>query len=188
MLKNNIILICLTTASMLFNINLNVPQTYQNPELPNGCEVTSLTMAVDYKGYNFDKITLANTLPHSSNPNLGFIGSPFSRSGFYCFNKPICAVCDTNGINYEDITGCDVNRLNLELIKGNPVVVWGTLRWTQPTYCRNGLYSNLHCVCLKGYNGDCYIIADPLYGERYIPKSQFVNIWTIMGKRAVVIK
>jgi hypothetical protein len=27
-----------------------------------------------------------------------------------------------------------------------------------------------------------------LYGERYIPKSQFVNIWTIMGQRAIVIK
>ena len=32
---------------------------YQEPELPTGCEVTALTMAMNYSGCNVDKYTMA---------------------------------------------------------------------------------------------------------------------------------
>ena len=40
---------------------LNVEQLLQNPELPSGCEVTSLTVALNYLGYDIDKITMCDT-------------------------------------------------------------------------------------------------------------------------------
>ena len=36
-------------------ILLDVPQILQNPELPNGCEITSLCEVLRYLGFDADK-------------------------------------------------------------------------------------------------------------------------------------
>lgn len=53
----------------------------QRPELPTGCEITSWTMMANYEGVKISKITAANVMPRSSNPNYGFMGSPYYSSG-----------------------------------------------------------------------------------------------------------
>ncbi|NLY78771.1 MAG: hypothetical protein GX072_02350, partial [Lysinibacillus sp.] len=42
---------------------LQVPVVLQNPELPNGCEITSLTAILNYYGINVDKMTLSDRMP-----------------------------------------------------------------------------------------------------------------------------
>ena len=52
------------------------------PDLPNGCEVTSLAMLLNYYGINVTKEDLAQKIAHVSsydgnyrgNPNKGFVG------------------------------------------------------------------------------------------------------------------
>ena len=47
-------------------IHLPVPLILQNPELPNGCEITSLCMLLRYLGFDADKCLLAdNYLPRT---------------------------------------------------------------------------------------------------------------------------
>ena len=39
---------------------LNVKCVLQNPELPTGCEITALTIVLNYLGYDVDKLTMAD--------------------------------------------------------------------------------------------------------------------------------
>ena len=42
------------------NVKLNVKCILQNPELPTGCEITSLTTVLNYYGYNVSKTTMSD--------------------------------------------------------------------------------------------------------------------------------
>ena len=44
---------------------------YQEPELPTGCEVTALTMAMNYSGCNVDKYTMATEYLRSEERRVG---------------------------------------------------------------------------------------------------------------------
>lgn len=54
------------TASDARLSKINVPLIAQRPELPSGCEVTSLAMALKFYGVNVSKTTLANKMPYDS--------------------------------------------------------------------------------------------------------------------------
>ncbi|WP_225361522.1 C39 family peptidase [Limosilactobacillus reuteri] len=54
----------------------------QLPELPTGCEITAVTMMLRYAGYDVNKVQLANIMPRSNNGDYGFVGNPFSLSGW----------------------------------------------------------------------------------------------------------
>ena len=77
-------------------IKLPVPQILQNPELPNGCEITSCCEVLRFLGFPADKCDLAdNYLPQSkawygTDPNLLYMGNPrldgdTPDTGYYCF-------------------------------------------------------------------------------------------------------
>lgn len=62
---------------------INVPLEKQLPDLPNGCEVTSLSMLLKYYGINVSKLELSSNIKHVSsfigndyrgNPHVGFVG------------------------------------------------------------------------------------------------------------------
>lgn len=54
---------------------LNVPLERQLPDLPNGCEVTSLSMLLNYYDINVSKLELSSNIKHVSS----FIGNDFVR-------------------------------------------------------------------------------------------------------------
>lgn len=76
------------------------PIIQQLPELPTGCEITALTMVLQYYGLDADKITMAEKyLPclssigiyegrdgklYGNNMNQYFIGNPESAHGIIC--------------------------------------------------------------------------------------------------------
>lgn len=176
---------------------LPVANIMQNPDLPNGCEITSLTICLNYKGYSVDKCDMSdNYLPKwadlTGDPEYYYLREPRSN-GFYCFASCICTTIDNynnaNGtsIPYANLTGSDVSTLYQELENGNPVVVWGTLRWGTPRQYSSGLYSNLHCMVLSGYTDTTVTITDPIYGVTTVKRSTFETVWRQMGSRAVVV-
>ena len=146
-----------------------------------GCEATSLLMGMKGKGYalDVDLRTFLDGMPKTaSNPAKGFVGSPYkadptkkTRTTIY---PPILAeYARQYGADVWDFSGSSVQELRAELLAGNPVVIYATLRWEKPFYRyyniegqTQRLLSNNHAVLVCGYDSETnyYYIADP-YNE-----------------------
>ncbi len=84
----------------------NVPIISQTPELPTGCEATSLTMLLNYYGNNISKFEVADLMPkgkkpywynnqlYGSDPNKEFVGSPYDPNSYGIFKDPILGMID----------------------------------------------------------------------------------------------
>ena len=71
-------------------VQLDAQPVLQNPELPTGCEVTTLTAALNYAGYPVDKVTMADKYLIQSDPYLttfgeAFVGSPHNSNAWGCY-------------------------------------------------------------------------------------------------------
>lgn len=124
--------------------------TGQMPELPTGCEITSLTMVLNYYGYPVDKMTMAlDYLPtlgwtdiyygndgtvYGNDIYNYFIGDPQSETdGLSCGAGAIVTAANNyladngNAMQAEDETGAEPEQLYRFVSEGTPVVVWGTI-------------------------------------------------------------
>ena len=206
-----------------FSLNVDVPAGYslpqayviegfnavlQEPELPTGCEVTSLAADLNYLGFNIDKITLCdNFMPISLAGQVvmdeAYVGNP-RYDGFGCNANVIVQTADKYFASVDspcygvDLTGQELNEVLYQVTQGRPVLVWSTigLRLSYPEYvwtASNGKELVFdwyqHCMVVYGFDYDQGIIyaADPLEGNVTYPIDQFENIYGIMGKQAVVI-
>lgn len=199
-----------------FTVSLPVKNILQNPELPQGCEITSLAIAMNYKGYKVNKVNLANFyLPmvdydtHISYAEDFFVGDPSEEYpyGLYCLERAIVKTIDNYNkdnptVSYK--TPTSLSGLYSELDKGNPVMVWVTLwdpdkdDFENPDMTKHENYTeyyNLHCMVLTGYSDTRVSLADPLAkdsdpldGIRIIDRDRFEAVWRTMGNRAVSIE
>ncbi|MEE8821960.1 C39 family peptidase [Lactobacillus sp.] len=113
---------------------LNVPLENQMPDLPNGCEVTSLSMLMNYYGIKVSKNELAETIQHvdsftdggkyRGNPHQGFVGHmSIANAGWCVYNEPLYNVARKYTSHIENITGSDFLSL-LKLVSiGHPVLI-----------------------------------------------------------------
>ena len=142
------------------SVILNVPYISQYPDLPLGCEATSLTELLRYKGISVTKNKIAKEIPKSpnKNPNLGFVGSQYTRQeGIFqtIYPKALEKTAKKYRPNSADITGASVEDLEKELIKGNPSVVWITANCKDAKmgYWNKGTSSNTYCpFCLSPFS------------------------------------
>lgn len=200
-----------------FNLSADIPRSFyldvkeelQEPELPTGCEATALSMALQYEGFDVDKVEIAEEylLYNRENDNLaeGFIGDPFASNGAGCFSPAITATADyyfeVKGEDYRayDISGTEMEKLYAYVAAGTPVMVWTTMYMQQPTFqdevseykgriCR--WYSEEHCVVLTGYDLDAGTVRvnDPLDGIVDRDMEEFAAIYEMTGESAVVLK
>lgn len=118
----------------------------QNPELPNGCEVTSLAMVLTAWGYPADKVTLAdNCLPCEDfwfdeagnrmgpDPDQAYAGDPASATGgWYCLEGAIVTAANAwissngGGAQAQALTGLSREELEEFAQAAVPLVVWIT--------------------------------------------------------------
>ena len=151
------------------NVSLDVNVIYQFPDMPSGCEVTSLTMVLNYMGINVTNKYLADNYLDSSTYGMSesFVISESSKEqliGYLCDNKP--------------------------------VIIWNT-QDMQPTYIEeyklNGYKftwrGNEHCVVLCGYNEEdnTFEIADSIAGKVRRDADTFFKRYEDMLSQAVII-
>lgn len=60
-------------------IKNNAKVICQRPQMPTGCEITAVTMMLNFAGKKVSKYQAAKVMPRSSNPNKGFMGSPYKK-------------------------------------------------------------------------------------------------------------
>ena len=185
---------------------LPVETIYQRPSLPNGCEITSATIVLNYLGFHVDKLTMADVyLPkqypfYAVNPNVAYMGNP-RGNGWYCYAQPLVKAInsylkDVGNTEYKakDITGSSVDELKQYIREGNPVVFWGTINFAFPRKSGQYVlptgerpYVNLHCLVLKGFDDEYMYIADPLGYTNKVKIEWWTQIYKSMGSRAVII-
>lgn len=191
------------------DLKSNFKAINQNPELPTGCEVTSLTMTLNYLGVNADKSDIADNYIDkgpigSTDFNKKFVGDPRDVNSYGCYAPVIVNAANKyltakgSSLNATNISGKDLEELFTSYIDKNiPVIVWGTVdnregRYTT-TWKVDGQdlkwYSPEHCMVLVGYDNDKVWVADPMHGDvRSYKKSTFKDRYNSLKKQAVVIQ
>lgn len=214
--KHNINIPIKEAAGKSSNILLDAPFIKQNPELPRGCEVTSLAMLLNHSGISVDKMTLAHQVKKvpfekngfRGNMNDGFVGNmqTMAKPGIGVYHGPIKDLAemyfpgtaiDFNG-DVVDFTGKDFNEVIHHLNQKRPVWVLVTStfnivpknKWhTWKT--KNGplkITYRMHSVLVTGYDNHYIYVNDPLASKnRRLPRQQFIAGWEQMGRQAITI-
>lgn len=187
---------------------LDVPLINQmdHPRLYNGCEVTSLTMILNYKGISVSKNDLANEIKRvpfryengqRGNPNEGFVGNMEDGPGLGVYHGPLLELAQQYvGNRARDLTGKAFDLVLEELAEENPIWVIVPSRfvpvsnfstWDTPQGPVDVTFS-MHSVVITGFDEDNVYINDP-YGakNRRVNKDSFIKAWEQMGSQAIVI-
>ncbi|MBR3834652.1 MAG: C39 family peptidase [Lachnospiraceae bacterium] len=179
----------------------------QDPELPAGCESVSLTMILNYLGYDLDKTHIVDEyLVYSDNFVMGYCGDPYSNStggGCYAPGMTITAnnFLKANGSVHTayNITGTDFDTLLEYVAEGHPILIWTTINMAD---CSKANYNydeegnayawdyNEHCVVLAGYDfkAGTVTIYDPIDGVVYRDMENFKVTYEGMDEMAIIIK
>nr|WP_295970929.1 C39 family peptidase [uncultured Bacillus sp.] len=195
------------------SVLLDAPVIKQMPELPRGCEVTSLAMMLQYAGIQADKMVLAqqikkdptpyrkeNGIIYFGHPNNGFVGDMYSYQtpGLGVYHRPITKLAEQYlPGRIHDLTGSDFQEIKKHLSDGRPVwVIINTAyrrldksyfqTWQTPSGPIDITYKE-HSVLITGYDANYVYFNDPLTGEKNkkAPITDFEESWVQMGRQAI---
>ena len=148
----------------------------QNPELPTGCEITAVTMMLRYAGANVNKIQLANEMPRSNNGDYGFVGNPFSVTGWWVFPTGVAPVVNKHLGHSQVMTGASLESIKNKLLNGHLVVAW--------VANVNGFVN--HAIALTGYNGNTLYYNNPWTARKEsMSVPNFYTHWNADKQRAL---
>lgn len=192
---------------------LNVSVIRQMPELPRGCEVTSLAMLLNYSGTKANKMTLAKQVKkdpakltrkngkiYFGHPNYGFVGNmyTFNKPGLGVFHKPIEALAEKYKPNrIKNLTGKPFETILSYVSAGHPVWVINTSWFSrvpnsywQTWHTSHGtvrITYKEHSVVITGYDSKYVYFNDPLDGtkNKKRPIKTFVEGWKQFGSQAI---
>lgn len=153
----------------------------QLPELPTGCEVTSLTMTLRYLGFEAEKTEIAGKYLVKDEVFKGndsklygpdfryvFAGNPSEEnSSFGCMAPCIVSAAqkyldeNKSDLMPVNLTGTEFDELFSFIDQDIPVIIWSTMglaapeynvKWTTPEGEEVTWPQNEHCVVLSGYD------------------------------------
>lgn len=150
----------------------------QRPNMPTGCEITAVTMMLNFAGVHVSKEQATRIMPRSHNPNKGFIGSPYKNFplGYWVAPGGVKPVVDHYLGHANIMTGCSLSAIKKKLLRSHLVVVW--VGWFDG-------FSN-HALALTGYHGNTLYYNDPWTGtKRAMSVGEFERHWALDGHRAI---
>lgn len=118
--------------------SMEVDPILQLPELPTGCEITTLAMLLDAVGFQVDKVQLAEgylTCKSEGEATFqqAFIGSPYDSAGYGCYAPVIVdtarkyLAAQNSGRIVKDLTGAKFEDLLQEVASNHPVAIWASI-------------------------------------------------------------
>ncbi|WP_054661146.1 C39 family peptidase [Secundilactobacillus kimchicus] len=111
-------------ATVSTTYKLWVPLIAQRPQLPTGCEITATAMMLQFAGAKVTKLSLTREMPRSSDPNKGFVGSPYSKSGWYIYPKAVLPIVKRHLGSAQNLTGARLSTIKKYVRHDHPVVVY----------------------------------------------------------------
>jgi Uncharacterized protein conserved in bacteria len=191
-------------------VRLDAPLILQNPELPRGCEVTSLAMMLAQANVRVDKMELAANLkkiPYRTNhkqgdPDDGFVGDMYhlNTPGFGVYHQPLADLAGQYlPFRIDDLSGQSFDAVLASLDKGRSVVVWTNVTFRP---LPGGAFENWqtdngtvrvtrseHAVLVTGYDSGHIYFNNPL-GEKneQADRTSFIQAWKQMGSQAMTYR
>lgn len=196
------------------NVELDAPLVEQLPELPRGCEVTSLCMLLAYHDIHADKSILAEEVKRNpatferkdgkvyfGNPHNGFVGDmyAFDTPGLGVYHKPIAELAKEYAENKTvlDFTGEDFDSIKEQLSMERPVWVIINSHYQklpdsqfQTWHTEDGpieITYRQHSVLVTGYDDEYVYFNDPLNYHHKADIKHFEDAWIQMGQQAITI-
>ncbi|OEF99876.1 hypothetical protein BHF71_01505 [Vulcanibacillus modesticaldus] len=215
--NNSIIKLPISLANDSYQLKekalIDAPLISQLPELPRGCEVTSLAMLLQYAGVNVDKMELARKIKrdptpykvvdnriHYGNPEYGFVGNMYSfdEPGLGVYHGPIRELMESYLPGQTiDLTGRPFKDLFYFISNDIPVWVIINTKYKELSpdafevwYTKTGpiqVTYKQHSVLITGYDEEYVYFNDPLLNikNNKAPIKEFENAWKQMGLQAV---
>lgn len=195
-----------STTEFPKSVDLELSIMSQYPDIPAGCESVSLTMLLNYYGYDLDKYEIIdNYLIYSDNYVIGYYGNPYASTGGGCYAPGMTDTANSflsaHGSEYTavNISGTDFNDLLDYIADGTPVLVWTTIglgncsKDYDEVYYNDTVYSwdfMEHCVVLTGYDltNNTVTVYDPIDGIVTRDKDTFEEIYNEMYKMCIVLE
>jgi uncharacterized protein YvpB len=200
-------------AKIKNKVLLSIPVQAQYPELPRGCEVTSLSMLLHSAGVSIDKLTLAHQIKKDAakkeskngkvvfgNPNIGFVGNMYtlSQPGYAVYSKPVFDLAERYlPGRMVNLTEKSFDSIKLYLSENKPVwaIVNTEYRKLPESYFQTWtteeghvrITKKEHSVLITGYDQKNVYFNDPLTGQKNkkAPYPGFVSGWEQMGSQAL---
>lgn len=150
----------------------------QLPEMPTGCEITAVTMMINFAGVKVTKQQAAKVMHYSSNPNKGFIGSPYKKwpGGYWVAPNGIKSVVKHYLGTSQVMTGASMTSIKKKLLRSHCIVMWV------------GMFDGIsnHAITLTGYHNGLIYFMDPWTGtKRSIKESTLKVHWALDAHRAL---
>lgn len=162
----------------VYGVENAVPLISQLPELPTGCEMTAVTMLLQYKGIKVTKFQVADQTPKTvtMDANQGFIGDPYKVTGGWVYPQGIAPVLQQYLGTSDDLTGTSLSKIYQKLLHGHPVIIWLANFDGQPN----------HAVTLTGYKNKTIFYNDPWTNRRdQISQADLLMHWDENERRAL---
>ncbi len=194
-------------------VKIDAPVIPQLPELPRGCEVTSLAMLLHSAGVEADKMELAEKVKkhpakreirdgkiYYGDPHNGFIGDMYSfeTPGLGVYHAPIMELAEAYlPGQMVNLTGQTFEELKIPLSDGRPVwvIINTEYRKLEDSYFQTWhtesgeiqITRKEHSVLITGYDKDFVYFNDPLTGKKNKKASikDFEKSWVQMGSQAI---
>lgn len=182
------------------------PDSYQiegvvtNPQwFTLDCEARTAVDWAAFYGVPIDENAFLGSLPHSDNPDLGFVGRFDGQQGQLPPNSygihadPIADQLNEFGVSARSAKGLSWEDLKYEIAFGRPVIAWviyntvpGNPIQYQDSNGNTTIVANFeHTVIVTGYTPDSVSIAD---NGRYYQRTLqvFLASWSALGNMAIM--
>lgn len=197
----------------LTNVQMDVPleSQFSGYALNNGCEVTALSMLLNYYGYQTTKNSLAKLMyyvpvivenGYRGNPHDGFVGDiTGGELAMGADVEPVSNVAkQVVGDDFKVVQSQETSMDDLikVLNKKTPIWVKVTQEFTMPNDY-SFMYWNTtsgqvkvtplnHAVVITGYDKNNIYVNDPYgYKDRAVPKDDFEYIFDAMGRQSIYL-
>jgi subtilisin-like proprotein convertase family protein/uncharacterized protein YvpB len=173
----------------------------KDQSLPLDCESRSAVDWARYFGFNIGELSFYSNLPHSDNPDKGFVGSVYGAWGqippdpYGVHAEPVAELLRDYGVTAYAHRPLSWSELKTEIAAGRPVITWiiGSIYNGIPVYYTpsDGLYTIVaryeHTVIVTGYTSSkvYYLNGDTIYTRS---TEQFLDSWSALGNMAITAK
>ncbi len=182
------------------------PESYQiegvvsNPQWYTlDCEARTAVDWASFFGVGIDENEFLGRIPHSDNPDMGFVGRFDGQQGQLPPNSygvhadPIANLLNEFGVSARSGKGFSWEDIKIEIAAGRPVIAWviyNTVPGTPIQYQdSNGTFTTVasfeHTIIVTGYTPDTVYISDNgRYYERAL--QVFLSSWSTLNNMAIL--